>query len=52
MSVSNCEACSSGVCGGVGFLGEGLRVLSELGVAGVRLPQNLKKEEVVGFNQF
>lgn len=53
VSVSSCEACSSGVCSGVGFLGEGLRLLSELGVAGVRLPQNLRKEEeVVGFNQF
>lgn len=31
---------SPGVCGGLGFLGEGLRVLSELGVAGVRLEQH------------
>lgn len=37
VSVSNCEPWSPGVCGGVGFLGEGLRLLSELGVAGVRL---------------
>lgn len=36
-SVSNCEARSPGVCGGVGFLGEGLGLLSEVGVAGVRL---------------
>ncbi len=35
MSVSRCE--SPGVCVGVGFLGEGLKLLSELGVAGVRL---------------
>lgn len=37
MSVSNCEVWSPGVSGGVGFFGDGLRLLSELGVAGVRL---------------
>lgn len=35
--LSNGEATSPGVCAGVGFFGEGLRLLSELGVAGVRL---------------
>lgn len=36
-TASTWEAASPGVCGGVGFLGDGLRLLSELGVAGVRL---------------
>lgn len=42
-SLSNCEPRSPGVCGGVGFLGDGLRLLSELGVAGVRLTENTRK---------
>lgn len=42
MVVSNGEALPPGEGSGVGFLGEGLRLLSELGVAGVRLPQNKK----------
>ena len=37
VSISKCKACSPGVCDGVGFLGEELKLLSELGVAGVRL---------------
>lgn len=44
VSVSNCEPCSPGVWGGVGFLGDGLRLLSELGVAGVRLKEVFKKK--------
>lgn len=39
VSVSGCEPCSPGVWGGVGFLGDGLRLLSEVGVAGVRLTE-------------
>lgn len=47
VSVSNNVACSPGVCDGLGFLGEELKLLSELGVAGVRLKMVKKKEEIV-----
>ena len=46
VSVSNNVACSPGVCDGLGFLGE-LKLLSELGVAGVRLKMVKKKEKIV-----
>lgn len=45
MSLPKGEARSPGVCAGVGFLGEGLRLLSELGVTGVRLPMIRRNKE-------
>lgn len=36
-SVVRCGVLSTGVCGEAGFFGDGLRLLSELGVAGVKL---------------
>lgn len=42
-SLSKCDVWSPGVCDGESFLGEGLRLLSELGVAGVRLTKMQQK---------